>query len=289
MGELTGARSLRSALRKLEAEAAERQRSCAYCLFRREMWPLPKGRSDESYKAAVMRCEFCLAKLKLGLPAWLLLHSYNMREKFTHTCEHLYTDKAVHAFWVWSSHKMAIFMLQGSSSAGGVKPRKPAPNRRLERIEGESNRLLMRRHKRLRAKYGEPFPEYARVVNSVFNREGGRASRYLHLGGFKALYDQETHHLVCAEMEKVIRGRVKPETESDVTELRREMDRFIAGGEERPRLKAEEDALREKEEAEARERAEAARARVPQKTNEPNMKGLYGFDFDAYERRKVGR
>jgi hypothetical protein len=59
--------------------------------------------------------------------------------------------------------------------------------------------------------------------------------------------------------------------------------------EERPRLKAEEDAPREKEEAEARERAEAARARGSQKTNEPNMKGSYAFDFEAYGRQKVGR
>jgi hypothetical protein len=273
----------------LEAEVAERQRSCAHCIYQRERWPLPKGRSDESYEAAVMRCEFCRAKLTLGLPAWLPLHSYIMREKFSHTCEHLYTNKAVHAFWVWSSHKMAIFTLQGSPSAGGVKPRKPAPDRRLERIGGESNRLLMRRHKRLRAKYGEPFPEHAQIVNSVVNREGGRAPQYLYAEAFKALYNQETHYLVCAEMEKVIWGQVRPETESEIEELRREMDRFIAGEEERLRLKADEDARREREEAGTRARAEETEARGRRLAGKPSMKGLNAFDWEAYERQNAGR
>lgn len=52
---------------------------------------------------------------------------------------------------------------------------------------------------------------------------------------------------------------------------------------------AEDNALREKEEAEVRERVEVAQARVSQKTDEPNMKGLNAFGWEDYERQNARR
>jgi hypothetical protein len=289
MGVVTGARSLKSAVRKLEAAAAERQKACAYCRYQREVWPVPKGRPAEPEEVVTKRCEFCRAKLTIGLPVELTLHSYIVRENFPHTCERWYTDKSVHAFSIWSSSMMAIFTIQLALSRNGDKPQKPRRNFARENLEREYNRLLMRRHKRLRAKYGEPFPEHRETVNSVVNRERGRLSPYLHVEAFKGLYDQETHYLICAEMEKVFWGKVRPEMESAIAELRRQIDHAIAEAEERLRLKADEDALREKEEAEARASAEGAQARGPRTANKPNMKGLDVFDWAAYERQNAGR
>jgi hypothetical protein len=223
-----GGQKPEAAVRKLEVAAVERQKACAYCRYKREAWPLPKGRPVKPEEVITKRCEFCRAKLTIGLPVELQLHSYIVRESFPHTCERRYTDKSVHAFSIWSSSMMAIFTIQLALSRNGDKPRKPWRNFARENLEREYNRLLMCRHKRLRARYGEPVPEHRETVNSVVNRERRRLSPYLHLEAFKGLYDQETHYLICAEMEKVFRGKVRPEMESEMAELRRQIDYAIA-------------------------------------------------------------
>jgi hypothetical protein len=162
----------------------------------------------------------------------------------------------------------------------------------------------MRRHKRLRAEYGEPFSEHGKIVHSVVNRVREDLSPYFRLEGVKRLYQHETNFLICAEMEKILRGRVSPATESDMDELRQEMARLIAEEEERLRRDeaGREEARRKRDgEEEARLKQEAREAaRLKRKTDErarparpkygspkpyDESVGMHVFDLEEYERQ----
>jgi hypothetical protein len=87
----------------------------------------------------------------------------------------------------------------------------------------------------------------------------------------------------------MIWGRVRPRTASLLKQTRERIDRLVADEEERLRLKAEAAELLRKEEAGTRARAERAEVHGPRTVKKPNMKGLAGFDQEAYERQKAGR
>jgi signal transduction histidine kinase len=274
-----GVRSLKSTLRRLEAAAVERQAACAYCRYMREAWPLPKGRRLEPDETVTKRCEFCRAKLTIRLPANLPLHSFIMRESFSHNFELAYTNRAVYAFSIWSSNMTVIADIE-LAKGGGNKPPKPRRNHALERLKEEFDRLVMRMHKRLRAKHSAPFPEQVEIVNSIVSREREPASRYLAVEGVRDLYRRETHFLICAEMEKIIWGEVRPENEKALSEVRQEMENLIAVEEERLRAEREAEERRLEEEAERLRRQEEQK-RPLLKPEPSDTQGMVLIDWSA--------
>jgi hypothetical protein len=264
MSVIAGTKSLMASLRKLEVAAVERQKACAYCRYMRELQPLLKGQRLEPEEVATKRYEFCRAELTVSLFAEWPLHSYIFKNGFLYTCEQLYTDRAVNALSIWGSHMLPVIHIRlgFGDDRNGDAGNKPRRNPALEKLRRESDRLLMRRLRRLRAKHGEPFPEHGEIVKSVVNRGREHLSFYFHLEEVKRLYQHETNFLVCAEMEKILWGRVSPATESDLNELRRRMSRLVAEEGHPPRAEQEAEEKRLGREAERLRHREGPKRRT---------------------------
>ena len=91
------------------------------------------------------------------------------------------------------------------------------------KLSEECDWLIARREKKLKAKYGEPFPELYELIKGVRNRERRKA----YAPGLAPLEREETEHLVRAELEKVIWGGIRAETVSAIKRLGEEIDELI--------------------------------------------------------------
>jgi hypothetical protein len=139
MSVVAGVRSLKAAVRKLEAAAVERQKNCVYCRYHREQWPLPKGRPAKPEEVATRRCEFCRARLTVCLPVEPLLYNYILRGFFRLTCEGLYTNRSDNAMYIWCSNMLAVIHIRLGYRDDGNKPRRGRRNFALEKLKRESS------------------------------------------------------------------------------------------------------------------------------------------------------
>jgi hypothetical protein len=225
MGLSNRYRSLESAVSRLEAAAGKGQRYCAYCRSA-QYRPLPgsnepKPRPEDLLKR---KCDFCYSECTTnfaGLPAeerevWRLFFSYTEEDRFT--------DPKAHAVTMWWSFRAELKELRKPRAAAKRSVKGGAANKSLD----EFGRILARKHKKLRAKYGEPFPEQRQLIDSIENRK----RRDAYAPGLADLEREETCYLAWAEMEKIFRGEVRAVTAAAIQRIAGEIDELIRAAQE---------------------------------------------------------
>jgi hypothetical protein len=211
-------RRLKARVRRLEDAVGKGQRNCASCRYMpRHSWSDPQwGAPGDLF---VARCEFCHSEYVAGLKEgggsdWemiRLMHSFTLEDQ--------YVDPKANAVRLLCETKFAPnARAREIGRTLEARSKKDPGVRTFLRLRDESIRLEERKRQRLRAKYGDdPFPEHGRLIESVRNR--GRRAQGLYADGLPELEKEETKHLICAELEKLIWGEVTAETASAIKRL----------------------------------------------------------------------
>jgi hypothetical protein len=231
----------KAAVRKLEAAVGKGMRNCVPCRFRlRLSWPNPEKsrlRSEEVFKA---KCEFCQSEYGLSLAGVPELGRSFLRLQYSFTLKDEYTNPKAHAFKLWLEFSSENKKGQGRSAADKRKANMKRA-RINAKLQEEFDELLMRKHKRLKAKYGElPFPEHRELIESVRNRESRRSTTHPNLRGLIELERRETGHLICAELEKIIWGETRYTTAAAIEIVGRQIDALISTAEDAAKRRKEE-------------------------------------------------
>lgn len=198
----------KAAVGKLEAVVGKGMRSRAPCRFRlRHSWDDPKESTLRSEDVLKAKCEFCHSEYSLSLAGVPELGRSFLRLQHSFTLKDEYTNPKAHAFKLWLEFCSEIKKGQGRSAADKRKANTKRA-RTHAKLQEEFDELLVRRHHKLKAKYGEsPFPEHRQLIESMRNRESSRRTAHPFLRGLIELERRETDHLICAELEKIILGR----------------------------------------------------------------------------------
>src|SRR5215204_388623 len=222
----TGIRHLKAAVRRLEDAVGKGERNCAYCRFMvRKLWPDPKrALPDDLFMA---ECEFCHSKYGVSLRGAPEGDREMLRLMLSFTLEDQYTDPRAHALGLLRD---ARFAPDAETRELGRKVEERAKKdpgvRTFVRLRDEAIRLEEREHSRLRAKYGDDqFPEQTRLMESVRNRQ--KRAPGVYAAGLRKLEAEETGHLICAELEKIIWGQARVETASAVERVGKEIEELI--------------------------------------------------------------
>ena len=252
----TGVKSLEAVIKRLESAAGKRQRCCAYCRYaQRYSWPdpnRPKPRPEDVLRA---KCEFCHSEYTASLANTSEETREVFRLFFSFTLKDRFTDPKAHAITLWWDWRPGGNRGREHRAVAGGKGDPDA--RAVAKLEAEVDRLIAQRLKKLRAQYGDPFPEHMRLVESVRKRELRSPGFYVE--GLFELEKEESEHLVCAELEKIVWGEVRPGTASALERVAREIDESV-------RTSAEREAGR-KEEARPRDSELLNKSRAQQATD----------------------
>lgn len=228
-----GIRALEAKVKRLEA-AAGKGRKCAVCrLHLRTVWldpwgPPPEPRTGETIRS---KCEFC------GTEHTVSLASLPEEEREAHrlhaslTLEDVYTNPKAHALMLWFRHRPERKEVNARRVEGGKKAKDEQKARSLAKLEDEASELFTRKHEMLTAKYGEPFPEQARLIESVQSKKRGERNPRCHVEGLSDLEREETQHIIRAGLEKIIWGVVRAETASAIERLGKQIGQLIASAE----------------------------------------------------------
>lgn len=297
-------RALKAAIGRLESRVGKGQKHCPSCrlALRTELFdarrPAPRAENTVTY-----RCEFCDSPIIFDLTDVPEEEREIYRLDYSITMEDEYTSRVAHAFKLWkliytgAPPKAAPVMK--ASRNGDVAP----AARALLKLREEKSGLFARKDARLVAKYGTGnFPDVEALIKSAADDVQNRRQEHLEIVGIPGLADEERRLTLRAELEKVIWGRIRPETASAVEGVEQRIGRLVdderarreaAGEEERRRERDEEEEarLRAEAEVEARlrseteERARPVRAKYGSPKPYDEMAGMRPFDFEAYERQ----
>jgi len=92
--------------------------------------------------------------------------------------------------------------------------------------------LVVRKRKRLQAKYGDdPFPEHIQLIEAIEDAATDRREYNFYMKGFRELVEEETRHLICAELEKIIWGKARPRTAAAIKEVAHRIEELIEAAE----------------------------------------------------------
>ena len=235
----TRIKGLGAAIKRLES-AAGKGRRCARCrLMLRRSWPDPKKPRPRPEDVIKAQCQFCRSEFIIRLAGMLEVEREAFRLTYSFTLEDMYTNPKAHALSMWWQHRPDL----NKKDVRPVPPRaKNNPGScALAKLREEEAKLFARKHKTLRAKYGEtPFPQHIELIKTV--KDGQRSGRAGgdHVPGLSKLKLAEQNHMVCAEMEKIIWGQTSAETAAALQATGQKIDELLAAARaERERLDEE--------------------------------------------------
>jgi hypothetical protein len=295
--------NMRTALKRLETLVGKGQRHCPWCLLNyRHYWPdarLPRSSPDELTR---YRCEICGTEILFDFSNYPGEERELMRLKFSFTMEDIYTKPAASALTIW--------LLIHPSRSKLTEPKKMAAKkdapldhgaRALAKLRSEEEKVIGGKRKRFQARHGDPTAWISKMIHFV--KAGVHERWQAHYGGpgLAALANEQSVYLICAELEKVIWGSVRPDTFSALRRLEESLLRVVEEAraqrdsegvrlsrareqeeEEKRQRASEEEAARLRREAEERERRAKPKWGEPKPVN--HMKGMHVFDFTEYER-----
>jgi hypothetical protein len=262
-------RAMRAQVRRLGDAAGKGQRNCISCRLqaaRGDVYTREPGLPPEDVVKA--KCNHCGSELWFKLKEYTHVSREVVRLFFSTPTENYFTDSKAYALYLWVDPERE--RLKGAEGKRGAA----APLRwhgratKLAEWTAQYDELERRMFRRLVAKYGEdPFPELTRRVESILGEAHERHDASLLAKGhpdreeFDDLERCERHRLVAAEMERLIFGRVMPETEESVEAIRGKIDGLLERSRGERRWQQEQESRRREEkgrrlEAESRRRAD---------------------------------
>lgn len=226
--------NLRARIKRLEDAAGKGWRHCAACrLTRRHEWIDPKQPKPPPEDVLKTKCEYCHSESTVSLANTPEEEREAFRLLYSATIEDQYTNPKVHALLLWLSFDPQL-KKRKENRAKVSGPAKDDPNTRLRnKLQAELDKLIARKHKRLKAKYGDsPFPEHYQLIESVRERERHKRNPGVYVKGLFELEQAEIEQLIRAELEKIIWGEPRSETIGAIKNLAREIDELISTAEE---------------------------------------------------------
>lgn len=222
-------RELKRTVKRLEAVAGKGRRHCAYCRFRlRNFWPDPKKPDPPPEDVLKGNCEFCGSEFKLSLEGTAESEREVARLRYSFTMEDMYTNPKAHALELWYEHRPRRKKARQKLAKTKEKAKNDPNARAFAQLLEDVQRLFAQKRKRLEAKYGDnPFPEHKELIESVRIEARNKRDKSVHAQGLFDLEWEEKGYLICAELEKIIWGNTRPETESDIKRVGREIDELI--------------------------------------------------------------
>jgi hypothetical protein len=216
-------RSLEAAVGRLERAAGRGPKYCAFCRYIRAAAPRPNTPEEEVLRTD---CEFCGSRYAIHLR----LSNEDLdvaRMYFSFTLEDRFTDPKAHALTLRCTYKLGRAETERRGAALGRGTSRDPLARAGAKLWEDADILIDRRLGRLRAKYDDPFPEHSQLIASVEERERAKRDTSVFAPGLKELWRERTDYLICCELEKIIWGGTRPETEAAVEMLSLEMDELV--------------------------------------------------------------
>lgn len=263
--------SLAARLKKLE-QAAGKGKWCALCrLILRSSPPVAStfAATRDAPDQVKKTCLFCGNHYKTPLPqgdepkdrALRLYHSYDEEEL-------IYTDEKACAVGAWVRHHRHRSPEEGErkekkrqAAASRRRTEKPTPAQKLhQRLTEEVGELYRRWHKEMKAKHGEPFPH-------IFELERKIAATFYK---WRAAGDELERWRAWAALERMVFDAPLPETEARIAEYE---EKAAAEAAVKERQEAE---RREREERWAAERREREQRMYAPGANRPQPSGQWG-------------
>jgi hypothetical protein len=213
--------NLQAKVKRLEAAASKGQKYCAYCRFvTRSSLPDPKKPKPRPEDIIKTKCEFCHSEHITNFAVTPEEEREAVRLWYSFTLEDQYTDPRAHALKLWRDHE--VEPKKQPRTTAREKARNDRGAGAFDKLVDEMCELFAQKHKRLKAKYGDPFPEHQQLIESVRERARNRARPYV--PGRFDLEKEEINHLIRAELEKIIWGETRPQTASALEKIGREID-----------------------------------------------------------------
>lgn len=266
------ARGMRAALKRLEKSVGKGQRHCPWCRVNfRHWWPDPNLPMPSPEALVKYRCWVCGTDMVFNFADLPDDEREVLRLNYSFSMEDTYTNPVAIALEIW----LLIYPIKGKSK-GTLKSAVNNDDddlgaRTLARLNEEADALLGRKRSRLEARYGDPSLKVKDIIASVQKAVIEKWQSHLGIRGLPELAQEQKVYLICAELEKIVWGQVRPQTASLPEESGERIDHLVADEKERLRLNADENALREKVEAEARARTEEEREWRPQTADNQSM------------------
>lgn len=216
-------RSLAAAVGRLEKAARRGPRYCAFCRYIQAAVPRPNTPAEEVLEAD---CEFCgsrnVVHIRMegeDLEVTRMFFSYTLKDR--------YTNPKAHALTLWWGFRPRRAENEKRGAVSKASTRKNPLARAGAKLAEELDGLFERGRAKLLAKYGEPFPEHLRLVASVEERERAKRDASVFAPGLKELRRKRTDYIICRELEKIIWGGTRPETEAAIESVSLEMDELV--------------------------------------------------------------
>jgi hypothetical protein len=256
----TTIRALGARVRRLEDKAGKGRRNCIHCRLNVRRWlPDPKRAKPAPEDWMQVKCPYCDSEFKINLVDTPDRHRWAMRLAFTLRFEDYFTDPKAYAFllWVYSVPEL-LKGLTGEDEEPAANERRRAS--KYEQLKAQLRALDKRIWQKLVAKYGEdPFPELTRVVTSIYEEahedhdvSAFTSEDYYDEAEYADLEQEEREYLVKAEMEKIIFGKVWPETEADIEDVRGRIEDLLGWPRQQKRMREEAEERRREEEEKGR-------------------------------------
>lgn len=267
----TGTNGLKARLKRVEDLAGKGRRNCPSCrLLLRRQWPDPtKPRARPEDFVGVI-CQFCHTESAIYLGNIPEEERDAWRAWYPISTEFWYLNRKANALGMWLERRPQLNQSaqdghwqqhqqewqHQAASRGAAKGQTPG-QRLVTELWREKNDLLGRKLKMLWVAYGEmPFrKEQQELIESVRAKAEAERKERSHVKGLERFEKLRTEHLVCAELEKIIWGEVRPQTRKEIEGLE-----LVIGY--RVQMKEEEEAqTKETKKSEQREAEECANMR----------------------------
>lgn len=222
------ARAMRAALKRLEKAVGKGQRHCPWCQLNfRHGWPDPKLPRPGPEDLVKYRCEICGTEMFFNLSHLSEEERELRRLSYSFTMEDAYTNPAAVALERWLSIHPERRDAGGlRKSAAEMDGRDPGA-RALAKLREEEERLLERKRRRLVARHGDPTSEVNGVSASVRDRVRDKWQAHFGIRGLPELVREQATYLICAELERIIWARVRPDTAVAIEELEQRIVRLV--------------------------------------------------------------
>ena len=170
------------------------------------------------------------------------------RLRCSFTLQDQYVNPKAHAVMLWRANKAGRQKIRSRSKSVEEWAKKDPNARRYVKLSDEHLELFNKKDQKLQAKYGgPPFPEHWDLIESIERREGRAKQLEVFVPELSELEQEEISHLICAELERIIFGEARPETASDVEDVRRRISEAIDGAQQEKQRREEEARRRDEE------------------------------------------
>jgi hypothetical protein len=236
-------------MKRIEAAAGKSPGNCPFCRSRRyrSLRSHPEKPPLHPEDVIRVRCEFCHFEYDESIAGLPEDEREIRRLERSFTMEDRYRDPKANALIKWRLYRVfagikgeaiaAKQQPQGQQRAAGSGKVAARGQVSASKLQVQMANLISKEHKRLEAKYGgPPFPEHQELIKTTQIKASlERATKVHDFGLFSELESQRTYLLVCAELEKIVWGRTRPQTEAAIEEVEQKIEELIKAAEERAR------------------------------------------------------